>query len=262
MPNFGLEDKDVKSIVMVLTSLVKDPVPLEMRDRTPQAVIEGRQLVAEKNCKGCHIVENLGGDYRTLLGNAPEKQLNWPPSLNTQGMKTQPEWFRTFLKDPGDNRPRPWMDTRMPTFHFTEHEISVLGAYFSSLDKVDWGWTDPTVVTTQESLRAGAQLFEVMKCMSCHPTSPVTTVGPDAKVAPNLQLAHSRLRPEWIRPWLLDPSAIAPNTRMPGFFPEIEGTKKRHSPNAPDILGGDVEAQIKALRDHLFTLGGGKVVTR
>jgi hypothetical protein len=49
---------------------------------------------------------------------------------------------------------------------------------------------------------------------------------------------------------------------MPGFFPEIEGTKKRHSPNAPDILGGDVEAQIKALRDHLFTLGGGKVVTR
>ncbi len=34
MPNFGLSDKEVQSIVMVLTSLVKDPVPLEMKDRT------------------------------------------------------------------------------------------------------------------------------------------------------------------------------------------------------------------------------------
>jgi cytochrome c2 len=263
MPNFGLSEKDIQSIVMVLTSMVKDPVPQEMRDNTPRAVIEGRQLVAEKNCRGCHILENLGGDIRAHFGNSPEKMLNWPPSLNTQGMKTQPEWLRNFLKDPGSNRPRPWMDTRMPTFHFTEHEISVLGAYFASLDKVDWGWVDPTVVTTEESLKAGAQLFEELKCMSCHPTTTVTTVGPDAKVAPNLQLAHSRLRPEWLRPWLLEPDKIAPNTRMPTFFPEVDSkTKKRHSPNAPNILGGDVEAQIRALRDHLFSLGGGKVVTK
>jgi cytochrome c2 len=260
MPNFGLSDKDVQSVVLVLTSMVKDPVPLEMRDRTPQAVVEGRQLVAEKNCKGCHIVENLGGDIRAYLGNSPEKMLNWPPSLNTQGMKTQPEWLRTFLKAPGDNRPRPWMDTRMPTFHFTEHEISVIGAYFASLDKVDWGWIDPTVVTTAESLKAGGQLFEELKCISCHPTTTVTTVGPDAKVAPNLQLAHSRLRPEWIRPWLLGPGVIAPNTRMPDFFPVDERTGKRSTQS--QVLGGDVEAQIRALRDHLFSLGGGKVVTR
>jgi cytochrome c2 len=260
MPNFGLSEKDVHSIVMVLTSLVKDPVPLEMKDRTPAAVIEGRQLVAEKNCKGCHIVENLGGDIRAYLGNSPEKMLNWPPSLNTQGMKTQPEWLRTFLKDPGDNRPRPWMDTRMPTFHFTEHEISVIGAYFASLDKVDWGWIDPTIVTTQESLNAGKELFDELKCMSCHPTTTVTTVGPDAKVAPNLQLAHSRLRPEWIRPWLLGPGVIAPNTRMPDFFPPDQRTGKRTTPSK--ALNGDVEAQIRALRDHLFTLGGGKVVVR
>jgi cytochrome c2 len=260
MPNFGLKEDQVHSIVMVLTSMVKDPVPLEMKDRTPAAVIEGRQLVAEKNCKGCHIIENLGGDIRAYFGNSPEKMLNWPPSLNTQGLKTQPEWLRTFLKDPGENRPRPWMDTRMPTFHFTEHEVSVIGAYFASLDKVDWGWIDPTVVTTQESLNAGKELFDELKCMSCHPTTTVTTVGPDAKVAPNLQLAHSRLRPEWIRPWLLGPGIIAPNTRMPDFFPPDQKTGKRTTPSK--VLNGDVEAQIRALRDHLFTLGGGKVVVR
>ena len=256
MPNFGLSDKDVQSIVMVLTSLVKDPVPLEMKDRTTQAVIEGRQLVAEKNCKGCHIVENLGGDIRAFLGQAG--QMNWPPSLNTQGMKTQPEWLREFLKDPGGStRPRPWLDIRMPTFHFTEHEINVIGEYFASLDNVDWGWIDPGVASTPERLKAGAELFEVMKCISCHPTGPVA--AGDAKLAPNLQNVHKRLRPEWIRPWMLDPSKIAPNTRMPDFFPVDSITKTRKSSNAPDILNGDVDAQIQALRDHLFTLGGGNV---
>jgi cbb3-type cytochrome oxidase cytochrome c subunit len=251
MPNFGLSDKDVQSIVMVLTSMVKDPVPLEMKDRTNQAIVEGRALLAEKNCKGCHIVENLGGDIRAFLGN--DRQINWPPSLNTQGMKTQPEWLRTFLKDPGNNRPRPWLDTRMPTFHFTEHEITVIRDYFSALDKVDSAWIDPVVESTPERLKAGENLFNELQCMKCHPTGPTT--GADAGVAPNLQLAHTRLRPEWIRPWLLDPGKIAPDTRMPSFFAVDSATGKRKTQSKE--LGGDVEAQILALRDHLFTLGGG-----
>jgi cytochrome c2 len=259
MPNFGLKENDVNSLVMVLTSMVKDPVPLEMKERTSPEVIEGRRLVAEKNCMGCHIIENLGGDIRAHLGN--DRQLNWPPSLNTQGMKTQPEWLRTFLKDPGANKPRPWLDTRMPTFHFTEHEIAVIGKYFSSLDKVDWGWIDPTVETTPERLKAGEQLFTELKCMSCHPTTFVATAGADAKVAPNLQLAHTRLRPEWIRIWLLGPGKIAPNTRMPDFFPIDERTGKRKV-QTPEILKGDVEAQIQAIRDYLFTLGGGRVAVK
>ena len=150
------------------------------------------------------------------------------------------------------------MDTRMPTFHFTEHEIAAIGAYFASLDKVDWGWIDPTPTTTAESLKAGEQLFNELKCISCHPTSPVVATGADAKVAPNLQVAHSRLRPEWIRPWLLDPGVIAPDTRMPSFFAKDDATGKRKT-QIPEILGGDVDKQIQALRDHLFTLGGGKV---
>ena len=259
MPNFGLSDKDVQSIVMVLTSMVKDPVPLEMKDRTSTAVIEGRQLVAEKNCKGCHIIENLGGDIRAYLGTDTEKQINWPPSLNTQGLKTQPDWLRTFLKDPGvPNRPRPWMDTRMPTFHFTEHEISVIGAYFASLDKVDWGWIDPGVQSTPELLRAGEELFKKMECMKCHPTS--ATTG-SAGVAPNLELVHSRLRPEWIRPWLLDPGKIAPDTRMPTFY-AIDGKTGKRKAQYPEILGGDVDKQILALRDYLFTLGSGNVAVK
>jgi len=31
-------------------------------DKTVAAIAEGRQLVAEKNCKGCHLIEGAGGD--------------------------------------------------------------------------------------------------------------------------------------------------------------------------------------------------------
>jgi cytochrome c2 len=259
MPNFGLDDSQVNSIVMVLTSLVKDPVPLEMKEKVDPDVIEGRQIVLEKNCKGCHIVEDLGGDLRAHLG--LDREVNWPPSLNTQGLKTQPAWLRNFLKDPGTNRPRPWMDTRMPTFQLTEHQITAVGKYFSTLDKVDWGWIDPGVETTAENLKAGQQLFTTLKCMSCHPTSAAEAARSTGPLAPNLQIAHERLRPEWIRPWLLGPGRIAPNTRMPDFFPIDQATGKRKT-QVPEILGGDVDKQIQAIRDYLYTLGGGDVRVR
>jgi len=256
MPNFGLDDSQVNNILMVLTSLVKDPVPLEMKEKVDTDVIEGRQIVLEKNCRGCHIVEDLGGDLRAHL--TLDREVNWPPSLNTQGMKTQPAWLRNFLKDPGSNRPRPWMDTRMPTFQFTEHEIAAIGKYFSTLDKVDWGWIDPGVETTAANLKAGQELFTLLKCMSCHPTNAAEAARSTGPLAPNLQLAHERLRPEWIRPWLLGPGRIAPNTRMPDFYPIDQATGKRKT-QAPEILGGDVDKQIQAIRDHLYTLGGGDV---
>jgi len=123
------------------------------------------------------------------------------------------------------------------------------------LDKVDSAWIDPVVESTPERLKAGENLFNELQCMKCHPTGPTT--GADAGVAPNLQLAHTRLRPEWIRPWLLDPGKIAPDTRMPSFF-AVDGTTGKRKTQSKE-LGGDVEAQIQAIRDHLFTLGGGSV---
>ena len=45
---------------------------------------------------------------------------------------------------------------------------------------------------------------------------------------------------------------------MPQFFAVDSQTGKRKS-QVPEVLGGNVDAQIQALRDHLFTLGGGSV---
>ncbi len=257
MPNFKFSEKDAELIAGVLVSMVKDPVPLEMRDKTTQDVAEGRQLVAEKNCRGCHLIEGAGGDIRPT-----KEQAQWPPNLNTEGFKTQPLWLHPFLKDPGTVKLRPWLTARMPTFHFTERQASVIERYFSSLDKVDYPFVDKEIETTDERLRVGADLFTKLQCASCHPTSNVLPPGKAPEdLAPNLQLAHDRLRPDWVLKWVQDPQKIFPGTRMPLFFPPND----KGVPTSPfqNILGGNVQEQIRAIRDHLFiTVGGGKRAAR
>jgi cytochrome c2 len=256
MPNFTFNPQDVQAITMVLTSMVKDKVPQEMREKLSKEIIAGRQLIDEKNCKGCHIIEQMGGDIRGFLKGATN-QVQWPPNLNTEGLKTQPMWLAKFINDPGAMKLRLFLNTRMPTFHFTQNEISTLTAYFSAVDKAPFPFISTAIDTTSEKLSVGSQLFETLKCMQCHPTSSAIPPGKDpADLAPNLQLAQGRLRPEWVLDWVKDPQKIFPGTRMPAFFPDY--------PKSPitNVLGGDAKAQIEAIRDHLFvTVGGGARTT-
>ncbi|MBI2149660.1 MAG: c-type cytochrome [Acidobacteria bacterium] len=253
MPNFHFSDKDADAITMVLTSMVKEPVPLEMRDKTTADIAEGRQLIAEKNCKGCHIIEGAGGDIRPT-----KEQAQWPPNLNTQGFKTQPLWLHPFLKDPGSVKLRPWMSARMPTFYLTETQAATIERYFSALDRVPYPFISTEIERNEEKLRAGAKLFEEMKCTSCHPTSAAIPAGKTAEdLAPNLQLASQRLRPDWVIEWIKDPQRLFPGTRMPAFYtPDQNGVLQGPY---PEILGGNAQAQIEAIRDHIFiNVGGGR----
>src|SRR5206468_4334347 len=82
-------------------------------------------------------------------------------------------------------------------------------------------------------------------CFSCHQRGAQKPQGPPEGWAPDLALAHVRLSPEWIVKWLHDPQKVMPGTKMPSFFPG----------GPPDVLGGDDEAQIRALRDYILSLG-------
>ena len=69
--------------------------------------------------------------------------------------------------------------------------------------------------------------------------------GPGSGWAPDLALAHDRLNPGWLIKWIQDPQKMMPGTKMPAFYPD----------GPPDILGGDDQEQIRALRDYILTLG-------
>jgi hypothetical protein len=66
-------------------------------------------------------------------------------------------------------------------------------------------------------------------------------------------MAAHRLYPEWILEWLHDPQKLQPGTKMPSFYAD---------PNVPDgppdILDGDDELQMRALRDYVISIGLGE----
>jgi len=100
-------------------------------------------------------------------------------------------------------------------------------------------------------LPVGKQIFEDFQCLKCHPAGsapPPAGEVSTSDLAPNLRLARTRLKPEWIVVWLADPGKIQEGTRMPTFFPDGQ------SP-LPDVLGGDAHKQMMAIRDYLWTLG-------
>lgn len=252
MPNFHFSEGQVDALVLVLTGMVKDQVKPEMRDILSAEVEAGRSMIARRNCRGCHEINGSGGDIRSTIAD----QGLWPPLIATEGAKTQPDWLHGFLSDPGEATLRPWLTARMPTFGFGTVEAGTLTAYFSAEDGVNYPFIDTSIATSNATLTAGRELFDLMDCALCHPTSDVLPPNREpADLAPNLNLAWQRLRPEWVLDWILNPQSLMPGTRMPEFF-------RNGETQFPEFLDGDVQAQIKAIRDHIFlTLGQGTRAT-
>jgi len=138
--DLNAEDRD--AVMTFVLSLVKDnTAPSIKRQLTAdeQAVERGRRLVREKNCIGCHLLYGEGGEIRAFQSGDENIAAYYPPVIDGQGARTQPDWLDHFLDDPvmGGGRGakallRPWMRARMPTFGFTQQERNDVVAYFAS----------------------------------------------------------------------------------------------------------------------------------
>jgi mono/diheme cytochrome c family protein len=250
MPQFDLTDEDIDALVVFLRGRTEAKVPASFRanETNNQAIIDGQRLVGRYNCTGCHIIDGRGGDVRRLY----QKSLSSaPPNLLGEGKKVQAEWLFNFLKAPVTLRP--WLHIRMPTFHMPDDEAYRLVRYFEALDKVKVPFVhiDPADYRGP-NVEAGARLAspDYLGCFSCHVRGTTMPEGDPSSWAPNLALAHARLRPDWILAWLHDPQKLLPGTKMPTFYPDPD------NPDGPeDILGGDDEAQMRALRDYVISIG-------
>ena len=92
-------------------------------------------MVKKYNCMGCH--QFYPGQRTILMGlnQYKDAQDQLPPKLLTEGARVSPEWLRTFLSNPAlsesdTNRDgvRPYLKVRMPTFSFSDNELSNFGA--------------------------------------------------------------------------------------------------------------------------------------
>jgi mono/diheme cytochrome c family protein len=249
MPQFDLADEDIKALRILLGGFRERKVGqryLADQGLRVQQVVEGRRLMQQYNCVGCHEIENRGGFVRKYY---QENVASAPPPLNGEGEKVQSPWFFGFLKAPFTLRP--WLEIRMPTFGLSDDHANQLVSYFNGLSKVEipYAYIDDRKIPP-EHIEAGKILVtqDYFNCFSCHVQGGKTPEGPKDGWAPDLAMARQRLNPNWIIKWLKDPQKVQPGTKMPSFFP-----------GGPDnILGGKDDKQIEALRDYLMTLGNGE----
>ncbi|MFI5397661.1 MAG: c-type cytochrome [Candidatus Binatia bacterium] len=245
MPQFDLADADIRALRVFLASRTDLKMPPKFHADSGirgQREIAGRRLVARYNCVACHIIEGEGGAIRARYQDTPTMA---PPILNGEGAKVQADWLFNFVKHPVQLRP--WLKLRMPTFGLSDAEANTAVQYFGALDdiQVPFVHIEESQIPV-ENIRAAQKLTspDYFSCFSCHQQGDRHPEGPPEGWAPDLGAAHKRLNPDWIVRWLHNPQEVQPGTKMPSFYPG----------GPDDILGGDDDKQIQALRDYLMVL--------
>jgi len=274
MPQYGLTEEEIRQVMVFLKSLRGDEdvsgrvLEHELSDQA-QARERGRKMIRMYNCYGCHDVDDHDGELASLPELSGSNSIFGPPPLTAQGLKTQPAWLFGFLKQPFRMRPLP--KVRMPTFDFTDDEVTDLVTMFSNFDGAEYPFTHYGDVGPRDAheYAIGKALFDASGCQKCHVVGELGDGPVPAEVkAPNLLMGQQRLRPEWLALWLADPGVLQKNTAMPAFW--LAGNQMEmflgNSPEFRAALDGvpkDVirtyaaspQLQIEATTNFLFRMG-------
>ena len=137
----------------------------------------------------------------------------------------------------------------MPTFHFTSPEDDTLVDYFTALPdlQVPFVFLNTNLIPPAD-LQAGAKLMskDYFNCFSCHQQGDKQTRRPARRDGRRIwRWRMQRLNPDWILKWLQNPQPMQPGTKMPSFYPG----------GPDDILNGNEDEQIRAIRDYIFWFG-------
>jgi mono/diheme cytochrome c family protein len=238
MPNFHLSEEEARLITMVVAGLTKDMVAtnrLAAMDPQSRLIEEGRKRVSQHNCRACHIVDRSGRAIGALIADT-----NFlPPDLSPEGGRAQSAFLFNFLKDPSTMKIRPWLNVRMPTFHFDDQEANTLVTFFANEGQAQQFDTTRVTNPPAPNVAIGKEVFGMLRCAQCHATTPVNLENPPVpdianaqSLAPNLTLSRVRLRREWIPDWIRRPGEMIPSTRMPANFPHDAATGGFQSPLA------------------------------
>jgi hypothetical protein len=125
-------------------------------------------------------------------------------------------------------------------------------SYFSAVSNVPYPYitVDAAPKDPKEVAEAKTMIDKQLNCFKCHTKGAPPPDADRASMAPNLELAKHRLRPDWVVAWLKNPQALQDGTRMPSFFTPDNFDTVMY----PDYFAGSQLKQIQALADYVMTL--------
>ncbi len=201
MPQYSFNEKEVDAIVTALLSFGKEnELPehwLVLPEKSNPPDLNGSigRLFNRYTCLTCHALRGYGGDMA--------------PELEAIGSQLSATWIKDYLHIPFSRRPI--LTERMPNLFISDAEVDTL-INFVNLILVD----DELDILTAPNFDAGRVeqgrvLFtEKFSCIACHQVS-----GKGGYVGPPLDGAGMRLKPGWIKAWLIDPQRWRPGTIEP-----------------------------------------------
>ncbi|MCP3918372.1 MAG: c-type cytochrome [bacterium] len=165
------------------------------------AVAHGRQIVEEKQCFACHVIEGRGG----VVG----------PSLDVSAKKLRFDWIKTFLEDPrAAGAIYPFRPYRMPDLGLEADEIEAVLALLAEVAGREYPEAPEPVPAIDPDVAAAGTLFYVIKCAECHNLGSVIPTPLAKQQGPDLINVSQRLRFDWIADWVANPLSVYPGTAM------------------------------------------------
>lgn len=210
-----------------------------------------RQIEAQR-CTACHALDGAPSAWtRWVRAAAAENPLpieqdpvaQGVPALTWVGAKLQPSWLDRFVRGQ-EPSPRPWLHARMPSF---EQRGSAIAA--GLVREHGYGSADePPTGSDVQMANVGERLLLLGKgfgCVQCHALGDQPPVQVFEREGIELLTARRRLRHEYYARWLLDPTRLDPESRMPKFALAKGRTA------ITDVLGGDAARQFEAIWQYL-----------
>lgn len=273
MPNFNLSGSEIDALTTFLLGAVETTFPEQYRYEPEDAradIQAGWWILTRHNCTGCHQIRP--GNVSSFMTipryvDDPDWAEQLPPQLYTEGARVQPDWLTEFLRNPAlsetdinRNGVRQYLHARMPTFYFSDRQLSKITKFFMARDSQPVPYMPEGMEPlTQRERSIGRQLFtsDAAPCLQCH-MSGVPSQDADA-TAPNFLIAADRLKPNWTYRWMLEPASIAPGTAMPSELFRRDGGRWIFQGDIPTMARNYEGDHADLITRYMFQMDGAEL---
>ncbi|MEI6248160.1 MAG: cytochrome c [Verrucomicrobiota bacterium] len=254
-PDYALNAEQraaLKAFLHTDLAALKQDVPAEFATRQ----------IKDLNCIACHARDNASSTWAKVDDESRKLRAALPakdhvegepvpdapvPALTWTGEKLRNDWLVKFLSGQVEAKPRPWLIGRMPGFAHYAEGLALGFAHQHGLPQKEVAEAAPNEAKVKfgETLLGNSGGFN---CIQCHGLGDQAATAVFEAPAINFVQSIERLRKGYFARWVMAPTRIDPETKMPKYA-DPEGMTQLTDP-----LDGKGAEQFDAIREYLRTV--------